>query len=552
MKCVIRFLVVTLFVMSLTLIYNPSFAFADSLQSVSLTQVYQVGTKEPESFQPNQENASEITKNGLYQEKVFHSPGASYIAVHFTKFNLAEGDYVTVSDPQGNHLSRYEGKGKVVRGGEAVLPEFWATHLPGDTALVRYYNYSGLFEGYGFLIDEWAHGFPKENFNELFHQEDQGDLEAICGENNKEWAPCYKGDEMYEKARAVARLLINGNYACTGWLIGSQGNLMTNNHCIKSQSDADNTDYQFMAEGATCSTSCNSWFACPGKVEATSGKLIKTDYNLDYSLIKLPDNLTSSYGYLQLRNAMPNIGERIYIPQHPQGWGKQLAVKVDDGSFASIYSTSQPPCKGGPGDIGYYADTARGSSGSPVIAYQDHLVVALHHCANCPNRGVPINAIISDLGDDLPPNALATSNEAMVTDYQPFVSRNYALDAERGTVYYVVPEQTDAFGPQTAIWSGQPGYSEIKVSLKDLLTHDIAEVILRGQRSSGCNALKKMNDGIMCYDYQQGPLTLTYHEEDNETLPAGMYTGSFYVLARGWHDHSVNQYLKIDVEIKKQ
>jgi len=186
MKRVIRFLVVTLFVMSLTLISNQSFAFADSFQSVSLTQAYQVGTKEPESFQPSQEDTFEIRNNGLSEEKVFNSPGASYIAVHFTKFNLAKGDYVTVSDPQGNYLSRYEGKGKVVRGGEAVLPEFWATHIPGDTAVVRYYNYSDLFEGYGFLIDEWAHGFPEENFNELFHQEDQKDLEAICGEDNKE------------------------------------------------------------------------------------------------------------------------------------------------------------------------------------------------------------------------------------------------------------------------------------------------------------------------------------------------------------------------------
>jgi len=358
---------------------------------------------------------------------------------------------------------------------------------------------------------------------------------------------------MYEKARAVARLLINGDEACTGWLIGSQGHLMTNNHCIEVQSDADNTDYEFMAEGATCSTSCNSWFACPGKVEATSGKLIKTGHDLDYSLIKLPDNLTSSYGYLQLRNAMPNIGERIYIPQHPQGWGKQLAVKVDDGSFANIYSTSWPPCRGGPGDIGYYADTAGGSSGSPVIAHKDHLVVSLHHCANCPNRGVPINAIISDLGDDLPPGALANYDEGMVTNGKPFVSKNYALDAEKGTVYYLVPKQTDASGPQTRIWSGKPGYSEIKVLLtnKDSLKHEKAQVILRGQRSSGCNALKKMNDGVICYDFRQGFLTVTYTEEDNETLPAGLYTGSFSVVAKGWHDHSFNQNLKINVEIKK-
>jgi uncharacterized repeat protein (TIGR02543 family) len=182
---------------------------------------------------------------------------------------------------------------------------------------------------------------------------------------------------------------------------------MTNNHCISTQTSASNTDYEFMAEGATCSTSCASWGACPGTVEASSGSMIQTDSNLDYTLILLPTNITGTYGYMQLRDTLPSLDERIYIPQHPSAWGKQLAVVSDtDGPYAKIYSTNETPCMGGPGDIGYYADTAGGSSGSPVLAYNDNLVVALHHCANCPNRGVPIPPIITDLGSNIPANAI--------------------------------------------------------------------------------------------------------------------------------------------------
>jgi hypothetical protein len=142
-------------------------------------------------------------------------------------------------------------------------------------------------------------------------------------------------------------------------------------------------------------------------VEASSGTLIKNDYSLDYTLILLPTNITGTYGYLQLRDTLPELDERIYIPQHPGAWGKQLAVVSDvDGPYAKIYSTDETPCIGGPGDIGYYADTAGGSSGSPVLAYSDHLVVSLHHCANCPNRGLPIPAIITHLGSSLPNDAI--------------------------------------------------------------------------------------------------------------------------------------------------
>jgi hypothetical protein len=344
---------------------------------------------------------------GLIYEKVFTYPEAGYIAIHFSKFDLAPGDYVEISSPDGRFYYTYRGKGKAVRSGKAVISEFWATHIPGDMAVVRLYSKNGN-GGEGFVIDKWARGYEKAYIEALMIDSEPG-IESICSGDDKEWAPCYEGTTMYDKAKAVCRLLIGGTSACTGWLLGSEGHVMTNNHCIDTQSEAENTDYEFMAEGDTCNTNCASWGACPGVVEASSGTLIKNDYNLDYTLILLPTNITATYGYLQFRNSLPTIGERIYIPQHPGAWGKQMAVVSDvDGPYAKIYSTDETPCIGGPGDIGYYADTAGGSSGSPVLAYNDHLVVSLHHCANCPNRGLPIPSIITHLGSDIPANAIGS------------------------------------------------------------------------------------------------------------------------------------------------
>ncbi|NIO81063.1 MAG: hypothetical protein GTN53_10675, partial [Candidatus Aminicenantes bacterium] len=356
-------------------------------------------------------------EKGVVFERVFHYPNAGYIKIHFSKFDLAKGDYVEVSSPDGQFSYKYRENGKDVEdefepGRFKQISDFWATFIPGDTAIVRLHskNYRSDF---GFVIEKWARGYETGYIEAVLADLEDGlaRTEAICSADNKEWAKCYDGTTMYNKSKAVCRLLIGGSSACTGWLLGSEGHVMTNNHCIGSSSEAQNTDYEFMAEGATCTTNCASWGACPGTVEASSGTLIKNDYNLDYSLIKLPTNVTGTYGYLQFRDTLAIVGERIYIPQHPGAYGKQLAVESDvDGPYAKVYNTNATPCHGGPGDIGYYADTAGGSSGSPVIGYDDHLVVALHHCANCPNRGVPIPSIISHLGADLPADAVGAPN----------------------------------------------------------------------------------------------------------------------------------------------
>ncbi|MEM8997579.1 MAG: hypothetical protein AAGF23_22530, partial [Acidobacteriota bacterium] len=135
-------------------------------------------------------------------------------------------------------------------------------------------------------------------------------------------------------------------------------------------------------------------------------------------------DLAATYGFMRLRQSGAVLNERIYIPQHPAGWGKRFAMQSsypDDvtlGGFAYVNSLTEVACSGGANDVGYFADTQGGSSGSPVLGYSDNRVVALHHCrgsAFCtsgnsgtddPNRGVPIQAVISSLGVNLPNGAV--------------------------------------------------------------------------------------------------------------------------------------------------
>ena len=348
----------------------------------------------------------------LVWSETLHDPRATYIAPHFAQFELAQDDYVIVRSPDGSQSWRYAGSG---RGGPGrSLDGFWSSHIKGSTAIVELYSRHAA-GGFGLLIDRFARGFTSseiEIYNPGINPGFDPDLpepEAICGTDDSEWAACYETSEpeIYANSRAVVRLLIDGAFACTGWMIGCDGHMMTNNHCIGNASSAANTDYEFMAQGATCQTNCTGFGACPGTIEATAATFIQTDVGLDYTLVQLPASLAVTYGFMQLRDTGPVVEERIYIPQHPAAWGKRIAVfsthANDESGFCEIFGLNHPACSGGPGDIGYYADTQGGSSGSPVLAYSDHRVVSLHHCANCANRGTDVTDIIADLGANLPP-----------------------------------------------------------------------------------------------------------------------------------------------------
>ena len=327
-------------------------------------------------------------------------PDATFIAPHFDHFELPAGAELTVREPNDIRSRTYTGIGKFVPG-EAG---FWGMHMPGKVALLELRSSVPLAAD-AVHLDKFSRGLEAWNSKRPGHDPDK----AICGNDDSLEAKCYQQSEpdAYDKGRAVARLLIAGGSLCTGWLVGSQGHLMTNEHCIGSAGAAANTDYEFMAEGGSCNENCAIQLSCPGIVESDTATLIQLDSALDYALVELPTNITSTYGYLQLRPSGGVVGERIYIPQHPAGWGKRIAM--DDGaSPAVITSLNEPPCSGGPGDVGYFADTQGGSSGSPVLGYSDNKVVALHHCANCPNRGVPIDAVIADLGNNVPPGAVCS------------------------------------------------------------------------------------------------------------------------------------------------
>jgi hypothetical protein len=148
------------------------------------------------------------------------------------------------------------------------------------------------------------------------------------------------------------------------------------------------------------------------------------------------------------------------------------------------------------------------------------------------------------------PGASVFSDRFKVTEARAFVSRNFAEDVDRGTVYYVVAAgQSGVQGPTAPVWSGVRTHSNITVTAKDTITGIEHPLVLRASRDNGCGGGLRMEDGVMCYSAKMGPLSVAFHAEDNVTLPSGEWKAKFDVEAMGWH-RPYRERLPISVDVR--
>lgn len=238
-------------------------------------------------------------------------------------------------------------------------------------------------------------------------------LQASCLLENPETAP------FYESSRAVLRMSMEGESHCTAWFIGDEGHIITNHHCIEEGSWTSYFKFEAMGEQSKCNTGCSriqsfQQLSCfgtfvhtkPLEWVATGGSI-----DFDFSLLRLPiedREEAKKFGYLKLRRSGPVVGERIYIPGHPNGMDKRISYKNGD-EYAKILNVKKISECDPSGGVVYRADTRTKSSGSPVIG-MDNLVVGIHHCGDCNgslggNSAIHVDKIIAKLGKYLPKSA---------------------------------------------------------------------------------------------------------------------------------------------------
>mmetsp|Transcript_11890 Transcript_11890/g.28470 ORF Transcript_11890/g.28470 Transcript_11890/m.28470 type:complete len:558 (-) Transcript_11890:646-2319(-) len=354
-------------------------------------------------------------------------PGASFISIHFASFDFNRECTMELTDSNDYLIASYTDQGRRNRG------TFWAHHAEGDTLNILVYcvRAAGTNKR-DFVIDEMVKGFPDSTLGETLTEPDQranaqrrlrteaeelfpfdSDRHrglALCGPDDGKNAVCFKDSHPaeYNLGKAVSRLKIAGKGTCTGWLVGPNNLLLTNRHCIESQANVDATDFQFMAEGATCGaskTSTNGYDVYEGV------ELVMESFQKDFALIRLAGDPVAKYGYMEIDDRVATTGETIYIPGHPNGRAKQFALEDTwatsggtDGRCA-ILGVGGDSCgySNAYNSIQYTCDTLGGNSGSPVIAVDTMKVLGLHHCGhlncNLGNLAVPFEGpgILQDI-----------------------------------------------------------------------------------------------------------------------------------------------------------
>jgi V8-like Glu-specific endopeptidase len=327
--------------------------------------------------------------------------GAAFVRLHFLDFDLAQGDKLLVSSPDGRQMWEYTGRGLHEDG------EFWSFAVEGDQVSLELVAPSGRSNG--FTIGEVGYGTVPLD----------ADLPApmiVVGDDGREPVTCHLDDTAVAAAQSpVARLLFTvkkSMYLCTGELVrGKYGStLITNQHCIDSQEVVDTLEARFNYQQVSCE---DPTLAVP--VSYAGKKFLKTNSinyrrnfpstGLDYTLLTLRGSAESNFGELIPTSAELFVGDEVNFIQHPGGRPKEVGfwedaahtirctIAVVAERYVSTYPASQ---------IAYGCDSEGGSSGSAITRGADGKMVGLHHYGGVEedlNSATMMSLICADAGE---------------------------------------------------------------------------------------------------------------------------------------------------------
>ena len=454
-------------------------AFINPVQTERVSEFISIDSPSESSFQ-------------LYR---IQAPGASFIKVHFTHFDLPEGVMVEVSNTDQTEVYRYSLNQRDAftvdaSEGDDGITSFSAMSITGSEAIIRILGRMDRFNPalHRLEIDSYLRGSEPSAIDGLIpdtskSEKDISTIETTCGTNERYDAICYKDTDpdVYDRSKPVVLIITSKGKVCSGWRVGSENRLFTAGHCVGSQEDLDGAEIWFNYRASSCGSASTA-----SEVKVTGGELLANDHTFDYSLFTVNDFASiSNFGYLGLDVRNGKVGEGIFIPQHGLGQPRQLAMESDmnPGGLCQIDDNDHEGYAPG-SDIGYFCDTTTSSSGSPVVSSVTGKVIALHHLGGCFNSGTKITKIwpqVSSHFDGVIPKAdsawdfepenqfpeadFAISCDALKCELNASSSRD--PDGEIVEFSWSLSDGTSASGPEIEHEFAKTGDYEVSLEVED-------------------------------------------------------------------------------------
>ena len=310
--------------------------------------------------------AKKISKNnGTLYVLSIRSKDAYSLSLVFETYNLPGGAELFIYNPDFTHI-----KGAFTSRNNKKTKALPVAPVRGEEVIIEYFEpYKSNFEG-KLKLAKVGHDYL-DIYSYLKQNSSGIGSSGDCNVNIN----CEQGQEFKDVKQGVCRVVSNG-WLCSGSLVNNtrfdgKPYFLTANHCISSESEAQDAVFYFNFESPECDTS----YVDDYQTISASGLLATApDSKLDFSLLEISESIPINYKpyYAGWNLDTVNIDNTTTI-HHPSGDVKKITkdanppVSADYGSVYDEYSHWLIK----EWDLG---TTEGGSSGAPLFDQQKRII----------------------------------------------------------------------------------------------------------------------------------------------------------------------------------
>ena len=329
--------------------------------------------------------------DGTHYLMAINSPEATYMALHFSEFQLPEGATLFIYDESGEFVLGSFNATDVLNDGT-----FYTQFIPGSRVYVECHLPAGMDEGR--VVINWvSHGYKPlfKSIDAMYDAESDalkgphGTAEGACHIN----VVCPEGDDWRDQIRSAVAIQMNAGYAvymCSGSVINNARQdrtpyVLSAYHCQDIDGLSGFVTY-FLYQTNTCNGTNGPY------TRSVSGAEIVAKYTYnggsDFMLLRLSRDIPDSYkpyyaGWDWSVKATQTPGVCIH---HPGGDYKKISFAKSivrlTGNYANFYNVSWYLGSQNKGV------TEEGSSGSPIYNSDKRIVGQLYAGSSaCDNMG---------------------------------------------------------------------------------------------------------------------------------------------------------------------